>query len=73
VCLSVSLQAATSELQRTHRRDQQAVDAKYRSLVDAIKEYHISLADAIDAPEESFANQIVACVTADDREAQPAA
>jgi hypothetical protein len=45
------------------------VDAKYRSLVDAIKEYHISLADAIDAPEESFANQIVACVTADDRAA----
>ena len=69
VCVCVCLQAATSELHRTHRRDQQAVDAKYRSLVDAIKEYHISLADAIDAPEESFANQIVACVTADDRAA----
>ena len=47
------LQAATSELQRTHRREQQAVDAKYRSLVDAVKEYHIGLADEIDAPEVS--------------------
>lgn len=28
------------------------MDAKYRSLVDAVKEYHIGLADEIDAPEE---------------------
>ena len=29
------------------------MDAKYRSLVDAVKEYHIGLADEIDAPEVS--------------------
>ena len=52
-CLTrIPCQAATSELQRTHRREQQAVDAKYRSLVDAVKDYHIGLADAIDAPDE---------------------
>ena len=51
------LEAAAAELRRTHGREMAAVAARYESLKEAVQEYHIRLAEALDAADDAAAGQ----------------
>jgi hypothetical protein len=49
---SLSPQAATAELRRTHGRDMAAVGARYGTLRETVDEYHMRIAEVMDAPTD---------------------